>query len=175
VEAIPNFFLNGRSVPGAQPRAVFEKVLAEELAYADAVLKSGVVAADLYNTITRHGSSELTTGARRPSITGEGKTGNPVFDAAWKLLGDNTDKVRACYDAARAVRPNLAGQVVVQVDIVAGHEPTVLLHESTMEFAKVDNCIVQSLKSLSYPNGTEQAVRLRRRFSFPAESPAARP
>jgi RNA polymerase sigma factor (sigma-70 family) len=175
VGAIPSFFLNGRSVPGAQPLAVFEKALAEEIAYADAVLKAGVPPADLYNTITKLGATELPGQARSAPENEQGEPEAPqtaVFRAALKVVNDNEAKVTACYESALALKPALAGRVVVDINLASGRDPQVLLRESTMSFAKVDNCIVKSLKALTYPKaepGDARLVTVRRAFTFPPE------
>jgi RNA polymerase sigma factor (sigma-70 family) len=186
VEAIPTIFLNGRSVAGAQPREVFEKALTEELAYADAVLKAGVPPADLYNTITKQGAPTLANanpprlrggqgGAVDPPATGDKAGGDgatmSVFHAALKVLKDNEPLAKACYQESLALKPGLAGKVIVNVDLAAGQEPTVLLQESTMDFPKVDNCIVKALRTLAYtkPAGGEPKVRVRYLFTFPSE------
>jgi protein-disulfide isomerase len=50
VRATPTSFINGRVVEGAQDIAVFEKVIDEELAKADAAIKRGVKPEQLYDT-----------------------------------------------------------------------------------------------------------------------------
>jgi RNA polymerase sigma factor (sigma-70 family) len=171
ITAIPTFFLNGRSVAGAQPRAIFEQVLAEELAYADAVLKAGVRPDDLYNTITRQGATELTPAGVKPigddQLDGGQGPGAVAFRAAWKLLNDNAAAATTCYQDGLAIKPTLAGKVVIELRLASGQEPTLLLHASTLNFAKVDNCIVQALKRLAYPKlATGGPIVVRRAFAF---------
>jgi hypothetical protein len=169
VEGVPAFFFNGRPVQGAQPRAVFEQALAEELAYADAVLKAGVPASELYNTITKTGATQLSAGPPRPAPEPDAKPtpDDATFRAAHQVLIDHAATARACYDEALALRPGLAGKVIVDLRIARGQPPRVLLHESTMSFPKVDNCIVQALKKLTYPEGTEHLINVRHMFAFP--------
>jgi protein-disulfide isomerase len=167
VAAIPTFFFNGRSVPGAQPREVLEKTLGEELAYADAVLKSGARPTDLYNAIIKGGSTELQAGPSPETGPGADPL-SPQALAARKVLTDNAAKATSCYEEALAVKPGLAGSVVVELRLAGGKEPMVLLHDSTMKFAKVDNCIVQSLKKLSYPKlDARDRLVVRHTFTFP--------
>jgi hypothetical protein len=61
VSATPSYFFNGRAVGGARSLQEFEKILAEEIAYADAVLAAGVPPAELYNTVIKRGATELPT------------------------------------------------------------------------------------------------------------------
>jgi hypothetical protein len=154
-------------------------VFSEELAYADTVLKAGVQPADLYNTITRQGTTELTPGPMKPigdgqPATGEGP-GSMAFRAAWKLVNDNAALATACYQDGLAIKPALAGKVVVELRLASGQEPTLLLHESTLNFAKVDNCIVQALKGLPYPKlASGGPIVLRRAFACSPPGAGAR-
>jgi RNA polymerase sigma factor (sigma-70 family) len=61
VEATPSYFFNGRVVGGARSLEEFEKILAEEIAYADAVLAAGVPPRELYTTVIKRGATELPT------------------------------------------------------------------------------------------------------------------
>jgi RNA polymerase sigma factor (sigma-70 family) len=174
ITAVPSFFLNGRLIAGAQPREVFERALAEEIAYADAVLGAGVASADLYTTIVKQGAAQL-SGPPLPEGEGGGETGvdTAAFQATHKLLADNVALVNACFESGRVARPGLAGRVVVDVRLARGDRPRVLLHDSTLKFPRVDNCVVQSLSKLSYPQlETGGPVVARRPFSVPP-APAA--
>ena len=51
----PYFFVNGRQLRGAQPFAAFKKVIDEELATAEALLKQGVKKEQMYATLTKDG------------------------------------------------------------------------------------------------------------------------
>ena len=55
----PTYFINGRMVAGARPAAELKARVAEELAFANQVLATGVPAAQLYNEITKHGAPEI--------------------------------------------------------------------------------------------------------------------
>ena len=150
IAAVPSFFLNGRLIGGAQPLAVFEQALAEEIAHADAVLKAGVRPSDLYATITKGGAAEL-PGPPLPGRDEPASPGTVAFEATHKLLTDNAALANTCFETGRGVRPDLAGKVVVDVKLAKGQSARVLLHESTLNFPKVDNCIVQALRTLPYP------------------------
>jgi RNA polymerase sigma factor (sigma-70 family) len=174
ITGVPSFFLNGRLIAGAQPRPVFERMLAEEIAHADAVLKAGVRPADLYTTIVKQGATQLSGPPLWEGGDGADKgPGTAAFQATHKLLGDNVSLANACFESGRVHRADLAGRVVVDVRLARGEQPRVLLHESTLNFPKVDNCVVQSLKTLSYPQlQTGGPIVARRVFNFPPE-PAA--
>jgi protein-disulfide isomerase len=51
----PVFFINGRSLVGAQPIAAFKKAIDEELRKADALLAQGTPRAELYAALTKDG------------------------------------------------------------------------------------------------------------------------
>ncbi len=53
----PSFFVNGRKIPGAVPYETFKTIIDEELARAEALVKSGVPARDVYARIMEKASS----------------------------------------------------------------------------------------------------------------------
>jgi protein-disulfide isomerase len=57
--ATPLFFINGRSLNGAQPIAVFRKAIDEEIRKADWALAAGTPRPDLYAALTKDGLTEL--------------------------------------------------------------------------------------------------------------------
>jgi RNA polymerase sigma factor (sigma-70 family) len=81
VEGTPTFFFNGRSLQGARSLEQYEKVLKEEIAYAQQVLQAGVKPADLYNTIIKEGVIEL------PKTVPIAKGGERVLEARRKCVG----------------------------------------------------------------------------------------
>jgi RNA polymerase sigma factor (sigma-70 family) len=177
ITGVPMVFLNGRLIVGAQPLPVFEQALVEELAHADAVLKAGVRPADLYTTITTRAASQLPGPAlpagEEPS---SGGPGTAAFQATQKVLGDNVALANACFEDGKTHRADLAGRVVIDVKLASGQQPRVLLQESTLNFPKVDNCVVQALKKLSYPElKTGGPIVARRTFSFPPEPASGSP
>jgi protein-disulfide isomerase len=54
----PSFFINGRSLRGAQPQPAFEKVIDEELAKAKAKVDAGTPKAKLYEEIIKDGATK---------------------------------------------------------------------------------------------------------------------
>ncbi len=58
----PAFFINGRSLSGAQPFEAFKKVIDEEIANADKAIKAGVPVAQVYDALTRNAKA----GAAKP-------------------------------------------------------------------------------------------------------------
>ena len=55
----PSFFINGKPFRGAQPKEAFKQVIDKEIALADAKLKGGVKAKDLYADIIKDGKEKL--------------------------------------------------------------------------------------------------------------------
>lgn len=55
VDGIPQFFVNGRPISGAQPLGVFVRLIEEELAIADALVARGVGPEELYDRLLRGG------------------------------------------------------------------------------------------------------------------------
>jgi protein-disulfide isomerase len=53
----PSFFINGRSLRGAQPQPAFEKLIDEELAKAKAKVAGGVAKGKLYEDIIKNGAT----------------------------------------------------------------------------------------------------------------------
>jgi protein-disulfide isomerase len=53
----PAFFINGRFLSGAQPVEAFKKVVDEELAKADALIKAGTPKAKVYDTTIAKGKT----------------------------------------------------------------------------------------------------------------------
>jgi protein-disulfide isomerase len=53
IEGTPNFFVNGRSVQGAQPFDEFKRVVDDEIARADKLLAQGTAPAQIYPTLLR--------------------------------------------------------------------------------------------------------------------------
>jgi RNA polymerase sigma factor (sigma-70 family) len=168
IAAVPTFFLNGRLIGGAQPLPVFEQAVTEELAHANALLAAGVPASDLYATVTKQGATELPgppLSADEPTAKGEGMS---EFQATHKLLNDNVALANACFEAGRSHGPALAGKVVVDVKLERGQPPQVLLNKSTVNLAKVDNCIVQAMRKLAYPElKSGGPVLARHMFAYP--------
>ena len=75
----PYFFINGRQLRGAQPFAAFQKVIDEELATAETLLKQGVKKEQIYATVTKSG---LTKAAPKPQAP---KAGQPDPKAVYKV------------------------------------------------------------------------------------------
>ncbi|MGB0679128.1 MAG: DsbA family protein, partial [Polyangiales bacterium] len=55
--SVPNFYINGRNLRGAQPLPAFITLIEEELAKAKAMVKSGVARKDLYAKIIANGAT----------------------------------------------------------------------------------------------------------------------
>jgi RNA polymerase sigma factor (sigma-70 family) len=165
VGGIPTLFFNGRGVAGSRSRDEYDRVLAEEIAYADAVLKTGVAPGDLYNTITRSGASEVT-----PGLAFDRSPAPSTFDAAWKLIDGKTAAVNDCYRAEQVKTPALTGGVVLEVTLVPDQPPAFLIRESTIDAPGLGDCIVNAMRVLTFPRAKgDKKILLRRRFNFPPE------
>ncbi len=76
----PYFFVNGRQLRGAQPFAAFQKVIDEELATAETLLKQGVTKEQMYATLTKNGLTKAA--AAKPKAA---KPGQPDPKAVYKV------------------------------------------------------------------------------------------
>ena len=76
----PYFFVNGRQLRGAQPFAAFQKVIDEELATAETLLKQGVKKEQIYATVTKGGLTKAA--APKPAAP---KAGQPDPKAVYKV------------------------------------------------------------------------------------------
>lgn len=74
----PSFFINGRSLRGAQPQPAFEKLIDEELAKAKAKIASGTSKAKIYDELTKDGATKP---AAAPAAAGA-PDANKVYDIA---------------------------------------------------------------------------------------------
>jgi hypothetical protein len=130
VDATPAFFFNGRPLYGARPAADYQKVLAEELAHADAVLAAGVASADLYNTITRQSPTEV-------PATVEIARGGPRVAAAW----------RKCAGGRRPT--TLKGITISPMNGTWVAEGKTTPPERSPEDARVLDCLMTDLKEVT--------------------------
>ncbi len=76
----PYFFVNGRQLRGAQPFAAFQKVIDEEIATAETLLKQGVKKEQIYATVTKNGLTKAA--AKKPAAA---KPGQPDPKAVYKV------------------------------------------------------------------------------------------
>ena len=76
----PYFFVNGRQLRGAQPFAAFQKVIDEEIATAETLLKQGVKKEQIYATVTKGGLTKAA--APKPQAP---KAGQPDPKAVYKV------------------------------------------------------------------------------------------
>ncbi|MBT8480949.1 MAG: thioredoxin domain-containing protein [Myxococcales bacterium] len=76
----PYFFVNGRQLRGAQPFAAFQKVIDEEIATAETLLKQGVKKEQIYATVTKNGLTKAA--APKPAAA---KPGQPDPKAVYKV------------------------------------------------------------------------------------------
>jgi protein-disulfide isomerase len=78
----PYFFVNGRQLRGAQPFNAFQKVIDDEIARAEGLLKKGVKKEQLYATITKDG---LTKAAAAKPKQPSARPGQPDPKAVYKV------------------------------------------------------------------------------------------
>ena len=83
----PSFFINGRPLRGAQPKEAFKAVIDKEIEAANALLKKGVKATDLYAELTKNAKDKLEAPA--PSAAAAVRPGEPDAGTVYKaLIGD---------------------------------------------------------------------------------------
>jgi protein-disulfide isomerase len=78
----PYFFVNGRTLRGAQPIAAFKKIIDEEIATAEGLLKSGVKKEQIYATVTKNGLTKAAAPEQKPAAA---KPGQPDPKAVYKV------------------------------------------------------------------------------------------
>jgi protein-disulfide isomerase len=74
----PSFFINGRSLRGAQPQPAFEKIIDEELPKAKAKVEGGTAKAKLYEEIIKDGATKPAAAPAQPGAPDP----NKVYDIA---------------------------------------------------------------------------------------------
>ncbi|HEX5656689.1 MAG TPA: thioredoxin domain-containing protein [Polyangiales bacterium] len=77
----PSFFVNGRSLRGAQPQPAFEKLIDEELAKAKAKVGGGVAKAKLYEEIIKNGATAPAAPKGQPAAQAE-PDANKIYQIA---------------------------------------------------------------------------------------------
>ncbi len=83
----PSFFINGKPLRGAQPKEAFKAVIDKEIEKANALLKSGTKAEDLYAALTKDGKEKAEAAA--PSAQPQQRPGEPDPNTAYRaLIGD---------------------------------------------------------------------------------------
>jgi len=85
-QGTPGFFINGRSLRGAQPKEAFKAVIDKEIQAADALLKKGTKPADLYAELTKDGKDKAEGAAPQAPRPQPGQPdANTVYRA---MIGD---------------------------------------------------------------------------------------
>jgi protein-disulfide isomerase len=74
----PSFFINGRSLRGAQPQPAFEKLIDEELAKAKAKVASGTSKSRIYEETTKDGATKPAAAPAQPGAP----DANKIYDIA---------------------------------------------------------------------------------------------
>jgi len=92
----PYFFVNGRTLRGAQPFAAFKQVIDEEIATAEALQKQGVKPEQMYATLTKNG---LTKAAAPKPQKPSARPGQPDPNAVYKVPLKGDEPQRGSSDA----------------------------------------------------------------------------
>jgi protein-disulfide isomerase len=92
----PYFFVNGRTLRGAQPFAAFQKVIDEEIATAEGLLKAGVTKAQMYATVTKDGLTKAADAKPKPAAA---KPGQPDPKAVYKVPLKGNEPQKGADDA----------------------------------------------------------------------------
>jgi protein-disulfide isomerase len=69
----PGFFINGRPLRGAQPKESFKAVIDKEIEAANAALKSGTKATDVYAELTKNGKEKADAAPAAPAAQRQGE------------------------------------------------------------------------------------------------------
>jgi len=86
-QGTPGFFINGRSLRGAQPKESFKAVIDKEIEAANAALKHGTKPADLYAELTKDGKDKAEGAAQAPAARPQ--PGQPDPGTVYRaLVGD---------------------------------------------------------------------------------------
>jgi protein-disulfide isomerase len=92
----PYFFVNGRQLRGAQPFAGFQKVIDEEIATAEGLLKQGVTKAQMYATVTKDGLTKAAEAKPKPAAE---RPGQPDPKAVYKVPLKGNEPQKGADDA----------------------------------------------------------------------------
>lgn len=98
-------------------------------------------------------------------------------DEIQQVMASNRDKVRACYDAALARNPGIAGDLVVSFTIDPRgdvKQAEVNWSESDLHIPELDTCAVDAVRSLKFPpssRGLESKVNYPFNFNPPRTDP----
>lgn len=84
ISATPTFFINGRVISGAKPLAEFDRVIGEELRYADNLRSAGVPDNQLYAETLRGGFEEVQYAKGRRGLDPDGVYAVPLGDSPSK-------------------------------------------------------------------------------------------
>jgi TonB family protein len=114
-------------------------------------------------------------------------TASPARDSRGKqeiqqVMADNRDKVRACYDAALAKNPGIAGDLVIDFTIDPRgdvKQADVNWSQSEIHIPELDKCAADAVRSLKFPassRGLESKVSYPFNFNPPRQgSPGQSP
>ena len=79
-------------------------------------------------------------------------TGSLDKEIIRRVIRSHIDEVKACYEKELKTKPTLAGRIMVQFTIAAtGQVIASVLQRSTMDDARVENCIVQAVRGWEFP------------------------
>jgi protein-disulfide isomerase len=77
----PVFFINGRMLPGARPKHIFEHMIDQELSLAERLADDGVAAAELYDYATQWGYTAIVYADERPELDEDSVYPVPIGDS----------------------------------------------------------------------------------------------
>jgi TonB family protein len=124
--------------------------------------------------------AESAPAAPEPEEAAPSAAPSPVRDARGKreiqqVMIDNRDKVRACYDAALAQNPGIAGDLVVDFTIDPRgdvKQAEVNWSQSEIHIPELDTCAADAVRSLKFPpssRGLESKVSYPFNFNPPRQ------
>jgi TonB family protein len=128
-------------------------------------------------------AAEPEPAAPEPSAAAPSATASPPRDSRSKqeiqqVMANNRDKVRACYDAALAKNPGIAGDLVVDFTIDPRgdvKQAEVNWSQSEIHIPELDACAADAVRSLKFPassRGLESKVSYPFNFNPPRQGSA---
>ncbi|MBM4370806.1 MAG: AgmX/PglI C-terminal domain-containing protein [Deltaproteobacteria bacterium] len=90
----------------------------------------------------------------------------PPASAFTDVVHESWERVRACYDERRKLRPGLRGSLQVDIEVSTGGEVAVRIADDGLGDPQVASCVLRTLQRLKYPTPKNSAFEFRVPFQF---------